>query len=99
MNELDELCLELLGELEDKEYLSLQWGFVDGRFTFDEVEEAANDLVENHQVVDFTGTDIAEQLIDRKLLLEIPGASDCFRSRFAEFDSTFGETPTAFSRK
>lgn len=70
MNEPIEI--QLLNQLEEIEYKSIQWGYVDGSLDEDTVYDLADELEDE---------ELVEKLLDEKLLFEIEGG---FRTRFGE---------------
>ncbi|WP_373031948.1 protein DpdJ [Sulfurovum sp.] len=84
MNE--SLQVQLLNHLEEIEYKSLQWGSVDGSLREDEVLKYADIVIEENNS-GYDAADLLEDLIDEKLLFEVPSISDDedrYRTRFGE---------------
>jgi len=84
MNE--SLIVQLLNQLEELEYKSLQWGSVDGSLSESEVIQYAEDIIELNNISK-DPEDLLEDLLDEKLLFEVPtisGDEDRFRTRFGE---------------
>ena len=88
----DELRERLLDRLEQREYASLQWGFVNGAFTEDELDDEARALLEQEEAssgipTTLTGDELWTGLESRGLLLPLPGGGTQgrrLRTRFAE---------------
>lgn len=80
-----ELCGKLLGRLEKKEYAALVWGFTDGAFTEDELDDEAQELIGN-QIE--TPSEIWDALCGQRLLLRLRQTNGVgntrYRTRFAE---------------
>ena len=74
--------LDLLDAIERLEMEALRWGFVDGNLTEDEATALAAEILGGGPV----GDDAIEDLLDRRLILEVRGVGDeiAYRSRFAE---------------
>ena len=68
---------QLLFRIEEIEFRSLIWGYVDGALSRQDVNQLAQDIAPDEDPEDFI-----EDLIDRRLLFEI--GNDGLRSRFAE---------------
>ena len=66
------LEIQLLNKLEEIEYQSIQWGYVDGSLDENMVYDLADELEDE---------DLVEKLLDEKLLFEVEGG---FRTRFGE---------------
>jgi hypothetical protein len=64
--------IRLLNQLEEIEYQSIQWGYVDGSLDEDMVYDLAEELEDE---------ELVEKLLDDKLLFEVEGG---FRTRFGE---------------
>ncbi|SFV65473.1 Lhr-like helicases [hydrothermal vent metagenome] len=64
--------IQLLNKLEEIEYKSIQWGYVDGSLDEDLVYDLADELEDE---------DLVDKLLDEKLLFEVEGG---FRTRFGE---------------
>lgn len=94
-SELNRLCNEVLSALEIRESRLLNWGFINGAQSLEDIDEQLPDLLrhlpENSPEIDaiwqkakdagIDGADILQNLCDRKLLFK-PGSR--YRSRFAE---------------
>jgi hypothetical protein len=74
--------------LEVREYQGLQWGFVNGGFTQIEIEEAIHETLQMNSAVavGVSSDDLLNLLLDRSLLLALPGQTGetLYRTRFAE---------------
>jgi hypothetical protein len=77
-----------LERLELQEYVSLQWGFVNGAFTRDEIEAAAEESIQVNPslAVGVDAAALVKELERRQLLLRFlgPQDDDLYRTRFAE---------------
>lgn len=73
---------DLLNRLEAKEYASLQWGFVNGAFTEEELDAEAEAALAEAEGPGTTTGELWEELVDRRLLIRFPG--NVYRTRFAE---------------
>jgi hypothetical protein len=75
-------ALALLDAVETVEMRSLEWGFTDGSLSERETETLARGIATGGTSAD----DLVEELVDAKLLLEVPAPSGeiRIRSRFAE---------------
>lgn len=81
----EKLAIELLDWLEAREYELLTWGFLDGGFSREEVEDAAQQILLDCAVYDVGADDLISMLEDRKLLFELNiGDRTLWRTRFAE---------------
>ncbi len=81
---IEPLALNLLDALEGQEYELLVWGFLDGGFSADEVEDLAQDILDQHGE-SLNPRDLVKMLKDRRLLFDFPiGDQRVFRTRFAE---------------
>jgi hypothetical protein len=89
-------ALRLLNELEKIEMMSLEWGFVDGSLSEDEVIDLAKRFCGDLDV-----EDVLEELLDAKLIFEFraAGASERYRSRFAEMTRLLASLRQLFDRK
>lgn len=72
--------LLLLDLIEEKEVESLNWGYVDGGFTYQELVKLSEELIKKQNLTE-DSEDLVEELIDQTLIFEF---NDLFRSRFAE---------------
>ena len=72
--------LLLLDLIEEKEVESLNWGYVDGGFTYQELVKLSEELIKKQNLTE-DSEDLVEDLIDQTLIFEF---NDLFRSRFAE---------------
>ena len=64
--------LDLLDAIERLEMEALRWGFVDGNLTEDEATALAAEIFSGGPA----GDDAIEDLLDRRLILEVRGAGD-----------------------
>lgn len=81
----EQLALELLDALEAREYELLTWGFLDGGFAREEVEELAEQILSDRSVYDVGAEHLISMLEERKLLFELTiGDRTLWRTRFAE---------------
>ena len=83
---MSNLVLDFLSLLEEREARLLTWGFVDGAFEPDELEDLAGDYVLDHDDTGtLTGAHLVRQLRDRALLLDVEdGGARRYRTRMAE---------------
>ena len=82
---LDRLALRLLDLLEEREYRLLVWGYLDGYFDKDTVEQLAQELIDDEDVWESPG-DVVERLRGRALLFEFTqDGNPTYRTRFAEY--------------
>ena len=79
-------ALEMLDRIEAIEMLSLEWGFTDGSLSEDESYKLGDEICSKSGITDIDGQDLVEELIDAKLIFEMPsmGGDVRIRSRFAE---------------
>lgn len=83
----ERISLELLNLMEDREFLSLQWGFVNGSFTEDELLQLATEIIEHSCDDNEIDPDkLVNYLLDHKLIFEVrySDQDSAYRSRFAE---------------
>ncbi len=79
------LAVELLDRLEAREYELLTWGFLDGGFSREELEEHAEQVLDAHSVYHIGADDLIESLREGKLLFEFNlDQRILWRTRFAE---------------
>lgn len=79
------IAVELLDRLEAREYELLTWGFLDGGFAREEIEEIAEQVLEDHGVYDIGPDDLIASLGEGKLLFEFHlDERTLWRTRFAE---------------
>jgi DEAD/DEAH box helicase len=77
---------QLLAAIELRELKPLQWGFVDGSLREAEVDQIALQVIERLEL-GISPEDLVEDLVTRRLLIELgggAGAASRYRSRFAE---------------
>lgn len=86
----------LLDEIEKIEMMSLEWGFADGSLSEDEVLDLAE-----RSCAAAAAEDVLEELLDSKLIFEfrVAGASERYRSRFAEMTRLLASLRQLFDRK
>jgi len=79
-------ALAVLDRIEAIEMRSLEWGFTDGSLSEDEALALGDAVCAETGAVDVDGQDLVEELIDAKLIFEMPsvGGEIRIRSRFAE---------------
>ena len=89
--------LDLLDAIERLEMEALRWGFVDGNLTEDEATALAAEILGGGPV----GDDAIEDLLDRRLILEVRGVGDeiAYRSRFAETVRLLSRLRQQFDRR
>lgn len=83
---LSNYALAMLDRIEAIEMRSLEWGFTDGSLSEDEAVDLGDQVCEAAGISDLDGQDLIEELIDAKLVFEMPsiGGDVRIRSRFAE---------------
>ena len=80
-----QLAVELLDRLEAREYELLTWGFLDGGFAREELEELADQILSDRGVYDVGADELIESLQAGHLLFEFHvDQRDLWRTRFAE---------------
>lgn len=79
-------ALAVLDRIEAIEMRSLEWGFTDGALSEEEAFDLGDQVCEAAGVNGTDGQDLVEELIDAKLIFEMPsvGGDVRIRSRFAE---------------
>ena len=78
----DDLARVLLDAIEEREAKLLVWGDTEGFFTFDELEELADQLIAHTDYKDIFGDDLVEDLISRAMIFEV--GRECYKSRMAQ---------------
>lgn len=83
---LSDYALAMLDRIEAIEMRSLEWGFTDGSLSEDEAVDLGDHVCDAAGISDLDGQDLIEELIDAKLIFEMPsiGGDVRIRSRFAE---------------
>ncbi len=80
----DAAVRRLLDRLEQEEEKLLAWGVVDGAFSAAEIEEAAQQVIDELGA-EFTADELRQDLLDRRLLFAFRMSfDDAFRTRMAE---------------
>lgn len=84
MSEAIELLL--LSKLEEIEYKSIQWGYVDGTLEENKVYNIAEDLIKEFELENLDEEELVQLLLDKHLLFETQGnqINSGFRTRFGE---------------
>lgn len=84
MSEAIELLL--LSKLEEIEYKSIQWGYVDGTLEENKVYDIAEDLIKELELENLDEEELVQLLLDKHLLFETQGnqRNSGFRTRFGE---------------
>lgn len=79
-------ALAVLDRIEAIEMRSLEWGFTDGSLSEDEAYDLGDSVVVEAPIGGVDGQDLVEELIEAKLIFEMPntGGDVRIRSRFAE---------------
>lgn len=79
-------ALAMLDRIEAVEMRSLEWGFTDGSLSEDEAFALGDEVCDEVNATGTSGQDLAEELIDAKLIFEMAtvGGEVRIRSRFAE---------------
>src|SRR5687768_6160554 len=77
---------EALGVIERLELKSLQWGYVEGSLSVQDLDVLITGVLANHTAPHLDSGKIVEALIDHGLLFELPQPdhTNRYRSRFAE---------------
>ncbi len=95
----DAVVREILDRLEQEEEKLLSWGVVDGAFSAAEIEEIAQQVI-NERGVDFTAEELRQDLLDRRLLFTFRmNLSDAFRTRMAEAVRLFARLRQLFPNR
>jgi len=94
---LESIDLVVLNFLEEIEYKSIQWGYVDGSISEDDVydytlqlinenEEATSNFLKEHNLDSLDEDELVKYLLEEKLLFEIKTSASktAFRTRFGE---------------
>ena len=99
MKDLKTYALQLLDRLEESEYSLLAWGFVEGHFSREELEQEASDILRDDNAV-YDSDELLDCLMNYRLLFEFSRGNDTFyRTRFAEAIRLFTQLRQIFSIK
>src|SRR4051794_29563462 len=81
-----QLIDEVLAAVERQELTSLQWGYVDGSLSYEQLDAIVSPLLPAYGAVDIDPADVVEDMIELALLFEFVDRDGTprYRSRFAE---------------
>lgn len=95
----DTLIRDLLDRLEQEEEKLLSWGVVDGAFSAAEVNQIAEDVIEE-QEGEYTAEELQQELLDRRLLFSFRlDTEDVYRTRMAEAVRLFARLRQMFPNR
>lgn len=74
-----------LNELEEQEAKYLSWGYVEGSFTDEELDQRVADFIEKNEVEDITSDELKNELYEARMISPLPGREgEVWRTRMAE---------------
>ncbi|MCW3795383.1 protein DpdJ [Paenibacillus sp. LS1] len=74
-----------LNELEEQEARYLSWGYVEGSFTEEELNQRVTEFIEKYQVEDMSADELKNELYEERMISSLPGRDgEIWRTRMAE---------------